>query len=159
MDLIYFSQFQTSRKELQVIFEDTKIVNAESFAKNAKATAQRSGRLGLSSEAATLLNVQRGGRVLIATCDNGDLGCVILPPESTDTRGFRWQQASNYFSANLKPFFDKIGLNYADPEITTIFDIVPSDEFYGGHPVFRLHKRQVKKRSTKKEELKDKFDS
>ena len=142
-----------------MIFDDTKIVNADSFAKNAKATAQRSGRLGLSREAATMLNVQKGGRVLIATCDNGDLGCVILPPESNDTRGFRWQQASNYFSANLKPFFDKIGLNYSDPEITTIFDIVPTDELYGGYPVFKLHKRQVRKRSTKKEEQKDKFDS
>ncbi len=135
-----------------MIFDDSTIVNAESFAKNAKATAQRSGRLGLSSEAATLLNVQKGGRVLIAHNDNGDLGCVILPPESNDTRGFRWQQASGYFSANLKPFFDKIGLDYANKEVTTIFDVVTTDEHYGEHPVFRLHKRLVKRRPTKKQE-------
>lgn len=142
-----------------MIFNDSTIVNAGSFAKNAKATAQRSGRLGLSSEAATLLNVQKGGRVLIAPGDNGDLGCVILPPESTDTRGFRWQQASGYFSANLKPFFDKVGLDYSNKEQTTIFDIVATEEHYGVYPVFKLHKRLVRRRLTKKqEEGADKFD-
>ncbi len=134
-----------------MIFNDSTIVNAGSFAKNAKATAQRSGRLGLSSEAATLLNVQKGGRVLIAPGDNGDLGCVILPPESNDTRGFRWQQASGYFSANLKPFFDKVGLDYANKDVTTIFDVVSTDERYGEYPVFKLHKRLVTKRTNNKE--------
>ena len=95
-----------------MIFEENRIVNAGGFVENAKATVQRSGRLGLSREAANLLRPERDGRVLIATCEDGNLGCVVLPPNSGDSRGFRWQRASDYFSANLRPFFDSIGLDY-----------------------------------------------
>ena len=141
-----------------MLFDDAKVVNAESFATNAKATVQRSGRLGLSREASTLLHVQKGGRLLIAMGDNGDFACVILPPESTDLRGFRWQKASGYFSVNLKPFFDTIGLDYTNKEVTTIFDIVATEEHYGVYPVFKLHKRLVRRRLAKKQEGVDKFD-
>ena len=50
-----------------MIFDESKIVNASGFAGNAKATVQRSGRLGLSNEAAKLLKPERDGRILIAT--------------------------------------------------------------------------------------------
>ena len=133
-----------------MIFNESKIVNASGFAENAKASVQRSGRLGLSREAAKLLNPERDGRVLIATCEDGNLGCVVLPPNSDDSRGFRWQLASGYFSANLRPFFDSIGLDYSSTEVTTIFDIVQTDEKYMGFPVFKLRKRLVRRRSSKK---------
>lgn len=136
-----------------MIFEESRIVNASCFAENAKATVQRSGRLGLSSEAAKLLKPERDGRILIANGDDGNLGCVVLPPNNDDSRGFRWQLASGYFSANLKPFFDSIGLDYASTEVTTIFDIVQTEEKYMGFPVFKLRKRLVRRRpSTKKGE-------
>lgn len=132
-----------------MIFNESKIVNASGFAENAKATVQRSGRLGLSNEAAKLLKAERDGRILIATCDDGNLGCVVLPPNSDDSRGFRWQLASGYFSANLKPFFDSIGLDYTSTEITTIFDVVRTDEMYMDFPVFKLRRRLVKRRPSK----------
>lgn len=133
-----------------MIFDENKIVNASGFAENAKATVQRSGRLGLSNEAAKVLKAERDGRILIATCDDGNLGCVVLPPNSEDSRGFRWQLASGYFSANLRPFFDSIGLDYSSTEVTTIFDVVQADEKYMGFPVFKLRKRLVKRRPSKK---------
>ena len=133
-----------------MIFEENRIVNAGGFVENAKATVQRSGRLGLSREAANLLRPERDGRVLIATCEDGNLGCVVLPPNSGDSRGFRWQRASDYFSANLRPFFDSIGLDYSSKDVTTIFDVVPTDEKYMGYPVFKLRKRLVKRRPSKK---------
>ena len=132
-----------------MIFNESKIVNASGFAENAKATVQRSGRLGLSNEAAKLLKAERDGRILIATCDDGNLGCVVLPPNSDDSRGFRWQLASGYFSANLKPFFDSIGLDYTSTVITTIFDVVRTDEMYMDFPVFKLRRRLVKRRPSK----------
>ncbi len=132
-----------------MIFEESKIVNAGGFVENAKATVQRSGRLGLSKEAAKVLKPERDGRILIATGENGNLGCVVLPPNSDDPRGFRWQLASGYFSANLKPFFDSIGLDYTSTEITTIFDVVRTDEMYMDFPVFKLRKRLVKRRPSK----------
>ena len=133
-----------------MIFNESKIVNASGFAENAKATVQRSGRLGLSNEAAKLLKAERDGRILIATCDDGNLGCVVLPPNSDDSRGFHWQLASGYFSANLRPFFDSIGLDYSSIEVTTIFDVVQTDEKYMGFPVFKLRKRIVRRRPSKK---------
>ena len=133
-----------------MIFEENRIVNAGGFVENAKATVQRSGRLGLSREAANLLKPERNGRILLATCDDGNLGCVVLPPNSDDSRGFRWQLASGYFSANLKPFFDSIGLDYSSTEVTTIFDIVQTDEKYMGFPVFKLRKRLVRRRPSMK---------
>lgn len=139
-----------------MIFDDSKIVNAESFVTNAKATVQRSGRLGLTKESAQLLDVKKGGRLLVAESDNGDLACVVLPPESNDTRGFRWQLASEYFSVNLKPFFDKVGLDYTDTSVTTIYDIIQTDESYSGYPVFKFHKRVIKRRFAKRNE--DRFD-
>lgn len=133
-----------------MIFEECKIVDAEGFAENAKATVQRSGRLGLSNEASKLLKPERDGRILIATGEDGNLGCVVLPPNSDDLRGFRLQVASGYFSANLRPFFDSIGLDYSSKDVTTIFDVVPTDEKYMGYPVFKLRKRLVKRRPSKK---------
>ncbi len=133
-----------------MIFEENRIVDAGSFADNAKATVQRSGRLGLSSEAAELMHVEKDGRVLIATCEDGNLGCVVLPPDIEDSRGFRWQVASGYYSANLRSFFDFIGLDYARTDVTTIFDIVQTDEKYTGFPVFKLRKRIVTRRPSKK---------
>lgn len=133
-----------------MIFEENRIVNAGGFVENAKATVQHSGRLGLSREAANLLKPERNGRILLATCDDGNLGCVVLPPNSDDSRGFRWQLASGYFSANLRPFFDSIGLDYSNTGMTTIFDIVQTDEKYMGFPVFKLRKRLVKRRPSKK---------
>lgn len=133
-----------------MIFDENRIVNAGGFVENAKASVQRSGRLGLSREAARLLNPERDGRVLIATCEDGNLGCVVLPPNSNDSRGFRWQLASGYFSANLRPFFDSIGLDYSSTEVTTIFDIVQTDEKYMDLPVFKLRRRLVKRRPSKK---------
>lgn len=138
-----------------MIFDENKIVNASGFAENAKATVQRSGRLGLSNEAAKVLKAERDGRILIATCDDGNLGCVVLPPNSEDSRGFRWQLASGYFSANLRPFFDSIGLDYSSTEVTTIFDVVQTDEKYMGFPVFKLRKRLVKRRPSKKKGVSD----
>lgn len=133
-----------------MIFEENRIVNAGGFVENAKATVQRSGRLGLSREAANLLKPERNGRILLATCDDGNLGCVVLPPNSDDSRGFRWQLASGYFSANLRPFFDSVGLDYSNTEVTTIFDIVQTDEKYMGFPVFKLRKRLVRRRPNMK---------
>jgi hypothetical protein len=133
-----------------MIFDENKIVNAGGFAENAKASVQRSGRLGLSNEAAKLLKPERNGSVLIANGDDGNLGCVVLPPNSGDSRGFRWQCASGYFSANLRLFFDSIGLDYSNTDVTTIFDIVQTEEKYMGFPVFKLRKRLVKRRSSKK---------
>ena len=133
-----------------MIFEESRIVNAGGFAENAKATVQRSGRLGLSREAATLLHAEKDGRVLIATCEDGNLGCVVLPPSIDDSRGFRWQIASGYYSANLRSFFDSIGLDYSRMDVTTIFDIVQTDEKYTGFPVFKLRKRIVTRRPSKK---------
>ena len=138
-----------------MIFDESKIVNAGGFAENAKASVQRSGRLGLSNEAAKLLKPERNGSILIANGDDGNLGCVVLPPNSDDSRGFRWQLASGYFSANLKPFFDSIGLDYSSTEVTTIFDIVQTDEKYMGFPVFKLRKRLVKRRPSKKKGVGD----
>ena len=135
--------------KVNVIFEENRIVDAGGFVENAKATVQRSGRLGLSREAANLLHPERDGRVLIATCEDGNLGCVVLPPNSGDPRGFRWQRASDYFSANLRPFFDSIGLDYSSKDVTTIFDIVPTEEKYMGFPVFKLRKRLVRRRPSK----------
>ena len=148
------SVVRTTGEQL-MIFDENKIVNASGFAENAKATVQRSGRLGLSNEAAKVLKAERDGRILIATCDDGNLGCVVLPPNSEDSRGFRWQLASGYFSANLRPFFDSIGLDYSSTEVTTIFDVVQTDEKYMGFPVFKLRKRLVKRRPSKKKGVSD----
>ena len=35
-------------------------------------------------------------------------------------------------------------------DVTTIFDVVPTDEKYMGYPVFKLRKRLVKRRPSKK---------
>lgn len=133
-----------------MIFEENRIVDAGGFTGNAKATVQRSGRLGLSHDAANLLHVEKNSRILLAMGEDGNLGCVVLPPDAEDARGFRLQCASGYFSANLKPFFDSIGLDYSSTEATTIFDMLPTDETYKELSVFKLRKRLVKRRPNKK---------
>lgn len=130
------------------LFSDEKIVDAKVFSvKKCKATIQRSGRLGFSAAAASLMKLTSTSCLLVSECGDGNLAVVVWP-DNTDHRGFALHKATDYYTADLKGFFDQKSINYQQSGVTYIYDIVPTTERYLDNPVFKLTQR-IKKRRTK----------
>lgn len=62
-----------------MIFNTQKIVDARAYAKRrCKATIQKSGKLGFTANAAELMKLEQGARLLVSECNNSDLAVVVL---------------------------------------------------------------------------------
>lgn len=122
-------------------FEEDKIVNASVYKhRRCKATIQKSGKLGFSSVAAELLKLASGQRFLVSEIGDGNYAVVNLP-DSTDERGFVVRKSMNYFTVDMKAFFDQKGVDYRRKDASVIYDIVPLSETYQGQPVFKMTMR------------------
>lgn len=130
-------------------FNEEHILNAKELAvRKCKATVQKSGRLGFSSAAAELMQLHPSCALLVSDCQDGNLAVVVLH-EKSDTRGFPIRKSVNYYTVDLKMFFDRSGLDYRQNKNTIIFDIVKLPETYQGHFVYKLSKRIKQRRIDK----------
>lgn len=131
------------------LFLDENIVNAASYKqRRCKATIQNSGKLGFSNTAAQLLKLSTSSRFLVSDIGNGNYAAVVLP-NSLDERGFVVRKASNYFTVDMKAFFDQKGIDYRRKDATIMYDIVPLPETYQGEQVFKMTVRIHAKRNQK----------
>jgi len=129
-------------------FKEENMVSAKDFAvKKCKATIQKSGKLGFSSAAAELMQLQPSRSLLVSDCQDGNLAMVVLP-DASDMRAFPVRKSAAYYTVDLKMFFDQRGVDYHQDEYTIIYDIVLLPEKYLDRPVYKLTKR-LKKRRTK----------
>lgn len=129
-------------------FKEENMVNAKDFAvKKCKATIQKSGKLGFSAAAAELMQLQPSRSLLVSDCQDGNLAMVVLP-DASDVRAFAVRKSVNYYTVDLKMFFDQRAVDYHQTDYTIIYDIVQLPEKYMDRPVFKLTKR-IKKRRTK----------
>lgn len=122
-------------------FEEDKIVNANAYKhRRCKATIQKSGKLGFSAVAAELMGLAPDQRFLVSEIGDGNYAVAVLP-DSTDERGFIVRKSVNYFTVDMKAFFDQKGIDYRREDASVIYDIVPLPEEYQGHPVFKMTMR------------------
>ena len=144
---------------MMAYFDEEKIVNASAYKhRRCKATIQKSGKLGFSSVAADLLKLSSGFRFLVSDVGDGNYAAVVLS-DSSDERGFVVRKSVNYFTVDMKAFFDQKGIDYRRGDASVIYDIVPLPETYQGQPVFKMtmrikphRKERVKEAKTGKDE-------
>lgn len=130
-----------------IFFKEENMINAKEFAvKKCKATIQKSGKLGFSAAAAELMQLQPSRSLLVSDCLDGNLAMVVLPDVS-DVRAFQVRKSVNYYTVDLKMFFDQRAVDYHQTDYTIIYDIVQLPERYMDRPVFKLTKRMKKRRA------------
>lgn len=122
-----------------------KFIKAQEIDKSIKATIQATGKLGLSSQGAVKMDLEKFKTAMIAIneedTNDGNL-YVKLETESNDN-GFKIVKAGDYFSINTtKAFFDDIHINYTDKRI--IFDIMEFE--YEGEKMYKFLKREKEKK-------------
>lgn len=131
------------------LFNESKLIDASKYAqRRCKATIQKTGKLGFSANAATLMGLTEDASLLVSECGERDFA-VVVSKVSNDRRGFRVRRSSLYFAVDMKAFFDQRGVDYRNPTFSVAYDIVPLDETFEGKPVFKLTYRAVKHRPQK----------
>ena len=127
-------------------FDINKAVDARRFSLHAKATVQRTGKLGFSMEAAELLGLREntselkreGRRMILQEMDGHDWLAVVV--SETNERGFKIQRGGDYYYLNMRQYFKASGIDYLDNRV--IYDITATNETYEGSPVYLFKFRQ-----------------
>lgn len=122
-------------------FSEEKIVNASAYKhRRCKATIQKTGKLGFTANAAQLLNLAPGQRLLLSDIGAGNYAAVVSA-DAADERGFVVRKSVNYFTVDMKAFFDQRGIDYRRTDASVIYDIVPLPETYQGRSVYKMTMR------------------
>ena len=124
------------------------ILSAKQFAINLKATIQKSGRLGFTSETATALGLESGKFAKFAKDDeNGALYLIIINEGSEEA--FSIRENSGYYFVTTKVMFDTLGYDYENGNI--MFDLVrqPSLDTDLQGQVYFMKKRHIKSKEKK----------
>ena len=127
-------------------FDMSKAVDARRFSLHAKATVQRTGKLGFSMEAAELLGLKdcaseiEGGRkrIVLQEIENHDWLSIIV--DGDDERGFKVQRGGEYYYLNMRQYFKASGIDYLNNRV--IYDITATSETYEGNTVYLFKFRQ-----------------
>lgn len=127
-------------------FDINKAVDARRFSLHAKATVQRTGKLGFSMEASEMLGLREnaseidsdGKRMILQELDDHDLLAVVV--DETNERGFRIQRGGDYYYLNMRQYFKASGIDYQNNRV--IYDITATSEAYEGKPVYLFKFRQ-----------------
>jgi hypothetical protein len=127
--------------------------------KTMKATVHRStGRLGFSGEAANVMGLTEGTGLLIIR--DGANWFVKVVPFQDNTKAFKINRISGYYSIAAKGLLEVCGINYSALDKTHIFDIQYYAEDEADNAkiwkfVYRLidSQRKVRKENTQSNEL------
>ena len=131
-----------------MLFDETTVVDAQKYRLNAKSTIQRNGRLGFTREAAELIGIHEGLSALFAVIPNGDLALVVC--DESESRGFKFQKAGEYFYIRMKNFFDSQSIDYVGKRVT--YDISETSEKYQGKTVYKFTRGIYERRSDENSE-------
>ena len=127
-------------------FDISKAVDARKFSLHAKATVQRTGKLGFSMEAAELLGLRGiasesasvSKRIVLQDVGNNDWLAVIV--NGNDERGFRIQKGGDYYYLNMRQYFKAAEIDYQNNRV--IYDISATNESFEGGTVYLFKFRQ-----------------
>ena len=117
--------------------------------KVAKATIHKSGKLGFTTEAESLLKLNVGKYLKIATDEeNTDDDLYIIVTEMKADDVFPVLKAGAYYYINAKGLFRELKLNYTTQRV--VFDIEEME--YEGKVIFKFTKRIIKSKNSKPSE-------
>ena len=127
-------------------FDMSKVVDARRFSLHAKATVQRTGKLGFSMEASELLGLKEKEsetesvcrRMVLQEIGNHDWLAIVI--KDGDERGFRIQKGGDYYYLNMRQYFKASGIDYLNNRV--IYDITATSETYEGSAVYLFKFRQ-----------------
>lgn len=127
-------------------FDINMAVDARRFSLHAKATVQRTGKLGFSMEAAELLGLRENmsevesenKRMILQEMNEHDWLAVVV--NGTNERGFKIQRGGDYYYLNMRQYFKASDIDYLNNRV--IYDITATSESYEGKPVYLFKFRQ-----------------
>jgi hypothetical protein len=96
-----------------------KFIKPEDLSGNLKATIQRTGKLGFSSDAAKKLQLSSNKSVMMAINEDEEddnLYMLLLDDAGGD---YKVAKAGEYYYINLKYLFDDLGIKYGEDQNTT----------------------------------------
>lgn len=118
--------------------------------KRMKLTVHRTGRAGFSSIAGETMGLSKELKILFAV--NGE--DVYAKVTSEDERGYDIRFSAKYFSIDMRPLLEQLGVDYSDLENTTIFDIALfGEDEDDGAKIWKLTKRVVKVNGSQNQDL------
>lgn len=117
----------------------------------AKLTVHKNSKAGFSSAAEKLLDLANWKWCAFAKDRNeeGDKVIYLIKMDAPSDITFNVAKAGNYYYINARSILDDMGINYADETKRTIFDITPIEN--NGQTVYKLTRREIKKRNKKAE--------
>ena len=131
------------------------IFDAKELTQKLKATVQRTGKLGFTSETLAALNIQQGTHVRIAEDTESKrvlwLGVLQEPADNA----FPVNKAGDYYYVNTTKLFEKIGLDFRKKNC--MFDMsrfADYDEAIGGE-CYRMQLRVTDRKQTETPEQED----
>lgn len=118
-------------------------IKADEIDRNIKCSIHKSGKLGFSSTAIDKLGLSNDKSVMIGVNeeDSDDENLYMSVEDGVKEEAFKISRAGEYYYANTKALFDKLGIDYRAK--TIIYDIV--DFEYEGMKMYKLIKREKKR--------------
>ena len=118
-------------------------IKADEIDRNIKCSVHKSGKLGFSSTAIDKLELSNNKSVMIGVNeeDSDDENLYMSVEDGVKEEAFKISRAGEYYYANTKALFDKLGIDYRAK--TIIYDIV--DFEYEGMKMYKLIKREKKR--------------
>ena len=119
-------------------------IKADEIDRNIKCSIHKSGKLGFSSTAIDKLGLSNDKSIMIGVNeeDSEDENLYMSVENGIKEEAFKISRAGDYFYANTKALFDKLGIDYRIK--TIIYDIV--DFEYEGLKIYKLIKREKKRK-------------
>lgn len=113
-----------------------------------KLTVHRSGRAGFSLFAAKEMDLAKGEKLLFASSQDD----IFVKKTSSDERGYELRFSGSYYSIDMRPLLEQLNINYADENVTTIFDISKhGEDDTDGEVIWKLTKRLLETGHKKEE--------
>lgn len=119
-------------------FDPTRLVQATRLSRIAKATVQRTGRLGFSQGAAKMLGLGENKTVLLFEGEGRNLFLAVV--NGRDDRGFFVRGIGDYWYIATKVYFDQAGVDYEHNVVD--FEVTELPDKFEGSPVFNLRYRE-----------------
>lgn len=119
--------------------------------RNAKLTVHKNGKTGFSEAANKLMNLDEWKWCAFARDKNETGGKNIYLVKMTEQNDYTFSlnKSGNYYYIKALSLLNDLGIDYSDESKRVIFDITAIDN--NGQTVYKLTKREVKKRNKKAE--------
>lgn len=130
-----------------------KILSAKQYGVKLKATVQSSGRLGFSTGAAAVLELNAGSMIRFGQEDEESDILYLAVMKGEDEDAFRVVESAGYYSVNTRPLFDALEVDFKT--CTLIYDLTrdKSKDVEMGGTTYRMEPRRLPRKSKADEDV------